>query len=315
MPTPSPDPLDLPLDAHLHTDLSPDADVPLDAYAAAARERGLAELAVTDHLDFHPGAPAYAFADYERRRRTVAEAAERWDGRPAIRFGVEITYARRFEADIRAHLAGHAYDFTIGSVHVGPDDPVRTRDLAARWCEGKTHRQAGAWYWDEVEAAASSGLFDTLGHLDFIKRFLVPHLGLFAYEPHADLYERVLLGLVESGTALEVNSSGLRQEATETYPPPAAVERFRALGGRRVTAGSDSHRLAHFGFGLGEAYDLIERAGFDALAFRRGGDPVEIELRRAAVARSGASGSADGAGVAAASAPIGAATGSESGAR
>lgn len=277
------DRLDLPLDAHLHTDLSPDADVPIDVYAAAARERGLAEFAVTDHLDFHPQAPAYAFADYERRRRIVAEAAERWDGRPAIRFGVEISYARRFESAIREHLASHPYDFTIGSVHIGPDDPVRTPTLAARWCEGKTHRQAGAWYWEEVEAAARSGIFDTLGHLDFIKRFLVPHLGPFEYEPHADLYERVLTALVESGTALEVNSSGLRQEASETYPPPVAVERFRALGGERVTAGSDAHRIGHFGFGLGEAYAILERSGFAALAFRRGDERVAIDLRAATV--------------------------------
>ena len=50
----------LPLDAHLHTDLSPDSDVPIDAYAAAALERGIDEIAITDHVDFEPGTPAYA---------------------------------------------------------------------------------------------------------------------------------------------------------------------------------------------------------------------------------------------------------------
>ncbi|HEX5465961.1 MAG TPA: histidinol-phosphatase HisJ family protein [Candidatus Limnocylindrales bacterium] len=275
---PTPDRLDLPLDAHLHTDLSPDADVPIDLYAAAAREREVAELMITDHLDFDPRAPAFAFTDYERRRRVVGEAAERWAGRPIIRFGVEITYERRFEDDIRAHLASHAYDFIIGSVHVGPDSPFRDRTAAARWCADKTPREASQPYWKEVEAAARSGLFDTLGHLDFIKRYLVPYLGPFAYEPHADLYERVLTALVESGTALEVNSSGLRQEALETYPPRAAVERFRALGGQRVTAGSDAHRLDHFGFGLSEAYGLLERSGFAALAWRRGALPLDGPL-------------------------------------
>ncbi|MGH2468214.1 MAG: histidinol-phosphatase HisJ family protein [Candidatus Limnocylindrales bacterium] len=276
---PTPDRLDLPLDAHLHTDLSPDADVPIDLYAAAARERDVAELAITDHLDFDPRTPAFAFTDYERRRRIMGEAAERWGGRPNLRFGVEISYERRYEKDIRAHLAGHAYDFVIGSVHVGPDSPFRTHDSAARWCAGKTARQASAPYWTDVLAAARSGIFDTLGHLDFIKRYLVPHLGPFDFAPHADLYERVLTALVESGTALEVNSSGLRQEALETYPPRAAVERFRALGGERVTAGTDAHRLDHFGFGLSEAYGILERVGFEALAFRRGDKRVEIDLR------------------------------------
>ena len=100
--------LDLPLDAHLHTDLSPDADVPLDAYAALARARNVAELAITDHLDFEPGAPAYGYAEFDRRERVVREAAERWEGRPAIRLGVEVTYQAHYEAEIRAHLRAHA---------------------------------------------------------------------------------------------------------------------------------------------------------------------------------------------------------------
>ena len=50
---PSPDvDRDLPLDAHLHTNLSPDSDVPIDVYCALAVERGIREIAITDHVDF-----------------------------------------------------------------------------------------------------------------------------------------------------------------------------------------------------------------------------------------------------------------------
>ncbi len=110
---------DLPLDGHLHTDLSPDSDVPIDAYAEQAVERGIAEIAITDHVDFVPGTPAFAFTTFVQRERTVREAADRWAPHGvAIRFGVEITYDREHEADIRDHLRRHAYDYVIGSVHV-----------------------------------------------------------------------------------------------------------------------------------------------------------------------------------------------------
>src|SRR5512146_2500943 len=145
-------PLALPLDAHLHTDLSPDADVPIDAYGALARQQGIAEIAITDHLDFDPGDPAYAFADFERRERAVRDAAERWAGDPAVRFGVEITYERRLEGPIREHLATHAYDYVIGSVHPSLRNPMRTAESAAAWCAGKTHREASAWDGDALEA-------------------------------------------------------------------------------------------------------------------------------------------------------------------
>ncbi|MGC8634185.1 MAG: histidinol-phosphatase HisJ family protein [Candidatus Limnocylindrales bacterium] len=271
-------PVPLPLDAHLHTDLSPDADVPLDAYAALARQQGVAELAITDHIDFVAGDPAHHYADYDRRVRVVREVAERWAGEPAIRLGLEVTYEQGAEDQIRHYLATHAYDYVIGSVHMSRRTPFRDPETAAAWCAGKSHREATAFYWDEVEHAIRSGLFDTLGHLDFVKRYTQRHLGPLEYEPHADIYDRLLRALVETGTALEVNASGLRQEPGETYPAPVVVARFRELGGERVVAGSDAHRVDQFAFGMPEAYRSIGRAGFRELSFRRGGDRVAVEL-------------------------------------
>ena len=271
-------PVPPPLDAHLHTDLSPDADVPLDVYAALAREQGVAELAVTDHIDFVAGDPAYHYAAYDRRVRVVREAAERWAGEPVIRLGLEVSYGHDVEDEIHEYLATHAYDYVIGSVHLGRRGPFRDPRTAAVWCAGKSHREATAAYWDEVDGAIRSGLFDTIGHLDFVKRYTQRHLGPFEYEPHADIYDRLLRALVDTGTALEVNASGLRQEAGEPYPAPAVVARFRELGGERVVAGSDAHRVEQFAFGLAEAYRSIGRAGFRELSFRRGGDRVAVEL-------------------------------------
>jgi histidinol-phosphatase (PHP family) len=93
-----------------------------------------------------------------------------------------------------------------------------------------------------------------------------------------ELYEPVLGALVETGTALEVNASGLRQLPRETYPAPHIVERYRELGGRHVTIGSDAHRTEWFAYGLAEAYRHATRAGYDALTFRRGAGRVAIDI-------------------------------------
>jgi histidinol-phosphatase (PHP family) len=269
---------DLPLDSHLHTDLSPDSDVPIDTYAAAAVERNVAEIAVTDHVDFDTSGPAYAFSTYAQRERTVREAAERWARRGlAIRFGCELTYERRYEADVRAHLATHRYDFTIGSVHIGPDAPYASERIGA-WIAGRSLAEIVAPYFAEVEAAARSGLFDTLGHLDFVKRYVAPRIPPLAFSHAPELYEPILRALVESGTGLEVNTSGLRQSPGETYPAAWVVERFRALGGRAVTAGSDAHRADSFAFGLEEGYEAVAAAGFRSVAFRRNERRVDVTL-------------------------------------
>lgn len=269
---------DLPLDAHLHTDLSPDSDVPIDVFAQQAYERGIAELAITDHVDFEPGAPAWRYTTFEQRERTVREAAERWADRGvAIRFGAELTYDRAWEADIREHLARYRYDFTVGSWHDRPSSPYSPTHVAS-WVAGRSLADIVEPAFSEVLAAARSGLFDTLGHLDVVKRYLFPHVTAADLATAPELYEPVLEALVESGTALEINTSGLRHPVGETYPSRAIVARFREIGGRAVTIGSDAHRAHQFGWALADGYDAAATAGFETLAFRRGDAPVAIGI-------------------------------------
>jgi histidinol-phosphatase (PHP family) len=274
---------DLPLDAHLHTNLSPDSSVPIDVYAAAAVARGIDEIAITDHVDFEPGAPAFGYTTFEERERIVRDAAERWGPQGVrIRFGVELTYDRSWEADIRDHLARHAYDFTIGSVHDRVESPYHPSRVAA-WVAGRSLAEIVAPSFDEVVAAARSGLFDAIGHIDVVKRYLYPLVKPAAFEAAPELYEPILHALVESGTALEVNTSGLRYSIGVTFPHPSIVARFRELGGRAITVGSDAHAPDQFSWGLADGYRIAAEAGFSELTFRRGPGaervPVPLPIR------------------------------------
>ena len=269
---------DLPLDSHLHTDQSSDSQVPIDVYGALAADHAIAELAITDHIDFDPHLPNFS-TDPAARERIIRAAAERWaEHGVAIRFGLEVSYESRYEDQIREHLRAHAYDFTIGSIHFGSGSPYRPPRVGA-WVAGRSLEEVVAPSFDEAIAAARSGLFDTIGHLDSIKRYLVPHVTPAQLAERPDLYEPVLRALVESGTGLEVNTSGLRQSAGETYPSAAIVARFRELGGERLTAGSDAHRPSWFGHGLDSAYRIAAQAGFRELAFRRGaGGAISVAI-------------------------------------
>ena len=280
---------DLPLDAHLHTELSHDSDVRIDAFAEGALALGLRELAITDHVDFAPDAPGFGATTFEQRERYVREAAERWaPSGLAIRFGVEITWDRAWAADIRDHLDRHAYDFVIGSVHVYADSVYSAANVAA-WCDGRDLAAIVAPYFDEVVAGAQSGLFDVMGHIDFVKRFLVPHVTPAQLAGAPELYEPILDALLEGGTGLEINTSGWRTPAEESFPSPAIVRRFREKGGRAITVGSDAHRPEHLAWALDDGYDAALDAGFDALTFRRGGERVAVPLALAPNATAGRS--------------------------
>lgn len=271
---------DLPLDSHLHTDLSPDSEVPIDDYARQAVERGIPEIAITDHVDFDPRDPAYRYTRYQDRERTVRDAAERWAKEGVtIRFGAELTYNRRWEEDVREHLARYGYDYVIGSVHDWPESPYWPSRVGA-WIEGRSLDEIVEPYYAEIIAAARSGLFDTIGHLDVVKRYLHPHITAEQLAARPDLQEPALRAIVDSGVSLEVNSSGLRYPGAETYPSGLVVARFRELGGERVVVGSDAHAKGSFAHRLGEAYRHLIDAGFDHLTFRRGAERARVEVPR-----------------------------------
>ncbi|HEX3265915.1 MAG TPA: histidinol-phosphatase HisJ family protein [Candidatus Limnocylindrales bacterium] len=268
----------VPLDAHLHTDQSPDSSVPIDIYAAEAVARGIPEIAITDHVDFDPRDPAYRYTRYADRERTVRDAAERWAERGvSIRFGAELTYNRLWDADVRDHLRRHRYDYVIGSVHDWPESPYWASRVRS-FIEGRSLEEILEPYYTEIIAAARTGLFDTIGHLDVVRRYLYPFITTADLAKREDLQEGALQAIIESGAVLEVNSSGLRYPGNETYPSAAVVARYRELGGERVVVGSDAHSRGSFAARLDRSYAHIAAAGFEALTFRRGDERVRIEV-------------------------------------
>ena len=95
---------DLPLDVHLHTLLSPDSAVPVDVYPALAIALGMPRIAITDHLDFDPREPGATLAPHQRRVEVINELRKKFGDRLEILLGVEITYERGSESDIRHYL-------------------------------------------------------------------------------------------------------------------------------------------------------------------------------------------------------------------
>ena len=146
------------------------------------------------------------------------------------------------------------------------------------WVAGRSLADIVAPAFDQVVAAARSGLFDTIGHIDVVKRYLYPHVLPAALEAAPELYEPILAALVDSGTALEVNTSGLRYPIAVTFPHAAIVARFHELGGRAITIGSDAHGAGQFGWGLADGYEIAATAGFEALTFRRGPGKERVEV-------------------------------------
>jgi histidinol-phosphatase (PHP family) len=179
---------------------------------------------------------------------------------------VEITYERGYEQDIRDHLQRHQYDLTIGSIHPGIDSPFKRSRTAVF---AGSDANVTAPYFDEVLGAVESGLFDILGHADYVRKYVYPHIDTDRFEAAPELYEPFLQALVKTGTALEINSSGWRQRTGVCYPLPQAVARYKEIGGRYIVTGSDSHEPDWFALNFDRARALLLEHGFDELVTKR----------------------------------------------
>lgn len=254
------DPIRLPslavCDDHVHSLGSCDGHEVIPALCQAALARGLAGLTITDHFDTDPSDHGYGLYDYDALWRAVEEARAVYGDRLQVLIGAEVCFQPVFARRIADFLAACPLDFVLGSVHYVGREFV-DRAYFAR------HGAAGyAAYLEAVEEAVASGLFDSLGHLDYAKRHGTEPCGPFDPGPHWERIERILRQIVARGMALEVNTAGWRHPPAEPYPSEAVLRRYRELGGTRITLGSDAHRAELVGHEFARAVELARRAGF-----------------------------------------------------
>lgn len=252
----------IPQDYHMHSDLSCDSDFTMAEMCQTALNRGILEIAFTEHYDLNPNDSCNTFYNPTRYFETL-EAARREFGPQGltIRAGVELGEFHCYRDTIQPVLETWPYDVVLGSLHwVGENlmfDPQYFRTHPAH--------EAVPAYFAELEMMVRGGGFDVLSHPDVIKRIAYEVYKGFDIAEWEDAVRPVWQACIESGIGIEINTAGLRLNVDETHPSLLALRWYRQMGGELLTIGSDSHRPQHVGFGLSRALDLARRAGFTRL--------------------------------------------------
>ena len=269
------------VDYHLH--LAPDG-VALGAvelsparvalYAESARERGIDHVCLTEHCHrFRQAAGLLDHPFWEESAQADLDAyvgAVRAHG-PPVACGIELDWLEDRETELDAFTAGRDFDLVLGSVHwLGglavdhPDYPI--------W-EEMSADEVWRAYFAEVRAAASSGLFDVLAHLDLAKVFgHVASPAVIASE-----HEQTADAIAASGVAVEISTAGLRKAAGELYPAPGLL---RALAQRAVpiTLGSDAHVPGDLGRDYDRALSAAHDCGYRTVSMFSGRERREVPL-------------------------------------
>ncbi len=232
-------------------------------YADSARARGVHEIAVTEHVhrfaearDWHsnPWWREEATEDIDAYCDALVSAREA--GIPVL-VGIEMDWLPDRRDEIAAFLDGRPFDIVLGSVHWLADGAVDHPDYLA-W-ETVDSEQVWSRYFDELVAAAESGLYDVLAHIDLPKV-----LGHVPSDSARARWPEVVARIAASGVAIECSSAGLRKPAAELYPNPDLLA-MCAAAGIAVTLASDAHRPADIAAGYPTAVAALRGVGYDHL--------------------------------------------------
>jgi histidinol-phosphatase (PHP family) len=248
-------------DYHVHTFRCGHAGGESRAYVFAAIAAGLAEIGFTDHIPlyFLPEErrdPKLAMREdqFEEYVSEVRALAREFEGRIAVRLGLEADYAEGHEEELAKWLGRAEWDLVLGSVHwvAGGwiDAPGAPRRFEREGTE-PLYRE----YYRLLAKAAATGFFDVLTHFDLPKKF-----GHRPPEPVADAEERAVASAAAAGCAVEISSAGLRKPVGEIYPEGRLLRRLVSAG-VPVTFSSDAHAPAEVGRGYGRTVEHARTAG------------------------------------------------------
>ena len=224
----------------------PSAEMAISIFYEAFEERDLAKLALTVPEEEFDTYRDWALAEYK---------------------AAEDTYHARLDSGTKADYTYRFYDsMEMEDFYLLDYNKLYIHDLLCT-------------YFDEIMELIAWGKFDSLTHLTYPLRYIVgeQHREV-SYDVYKDRVDDILKALIEQNKALELNTSGLRQAIGKTMPCPTVIKRFKELGGKYLTIGSDAHRWADIGSGVEEGYQIAQSAGFDHITIFVNREPVLLPL-------------------------------------
>jgi histidinol-phosphatase (PHP family) len=261
------------VDLHVHTRFSPDASLDMELACRVAAARGLKVIGFADHAEFLTADEAYYTEHFDGNRilAEIEEMRKAYEGKLEILFGVEVGYLPEKGKEIGEFLETYPFDYAIGSVHYVEDMLVSTWTRKTE-ADGKSFMP----YFEMLLSAAQSGLFQILGHLDYVRKYMMAPEN-YPYQEYAGIVNQILDAAVQSDVTLEINTSGWRHATDEPYPGKNILSSFIRKGGT-ITVSSDAHKDSEVAYANRRARKLLDTIGYKEVQIFRKRQRYSISL-------------------------------------
>lgn len=243
-------------DTHLHTTFSPDAVTQTSEVISQSKAEGLGVI-ITDHFEFTTKPGIYTFDPEQYFEQLTPLRNDKF------LIGVEIGLNLFCQEKIFDFVQKHPFDYVLGSIHHVDEVEV----YQDSYFQGLSMKEAYTKYLSYVLRCLQTFPFiNSLAHFDFISRYAPYPEKMLRYNEFADLLDEILRMLAQREAALEINLKCYEARFLNNYT--RVYKRFKELGGRYVTVGSDAHCSADLGKNLKTGYELANYCALKPVYFK-----------------------------------------------
>ena len=256
------------IDQHVHTKISHDGISPIEDYLNHAKEKNVEEITFTEHFDDYKG------VETDLKTLDVREYKEKYlskkdDSKVKTNFGIEIGLRPESYDLISNTVKNNNFDFIIGSSHI-----TCGKDMAydKSFFEDLTPHEAVIKYLTEVleNIRLYDIEFDVYGHLDYVIRYIIKNYGnvmtKIDYNEFQEILTEILISLISRDKGIEINTSGIRYGLGYPHPNIEIIKRYKELGGKIITIGSDAHKVEDLSSNFEDVYDILDSLNIDEIA-------------------------------------------------
>ncbi len=246
-------------DFHSHTDFSGDCSATPESMVQSAIAKRLKGLALTDHVDYdYPHETPSFEMDLDVHFKTLTNLKVKHAKEIQIAVGLEIGYQTSCCLKASQTVTSRPYDFILCSIHT-----LKGADLYyGNFFQTRTPLEAITEYLEALcQMVDNFHDFDVVGHLDLPRRYHKP-INALSTSDYTAVLTKLLQKIIAQDKAIEFNTSGYRYGDESPYPNFEAAKLYYALGGRKITLGSDAHRPEDIGHLFDETAAVLKGIGF-----------------------------------------------------
>ena len=263
------------VDSHVHTINSPDGNDKIKTILETAKNKGFYYLATTDHLDLdlkcvkkNKTPVKWNHIDLDKYYAEWKEA-EKDAGDVKFRFGIEAGYDKGANEAYIETLSKYPFDVVINSVHFVDHWDVYFLNAFLF----KPKKRVYTHYLEKIyESLDAPYQYDIVGHIGYVTRNAPYRDKSLKLDDYKEIIDKILRKIIEKDKALEINTHhGI-------LPTDEILKKYYELGGRRISFGSDSHRM-DIGKDFEKVCSLAKSIGFTHFSVYTKHIPEEIEIQ------------------------------------